>query len=224
MIPDGGIARFRVYGRIAAPPPGLGYEEQVPGQNVALGTLDLAHVMNGGRVVYTSDQHFGVGANVLLPGRGRDMGDGWETKRSRTPGHKDFIVICLGEAGVLSYAEIDTLHFLGNFPQTVEVFGTTLPDGASWPVLSGAGEEGEEKAGIKWAQLAPRTPMGPGKRHFFPLASTGPVTHVKVVMHPDGGIKRVRLVGRRAKALSEYEGAVPAVPVPISPDENGFKH
>lgn len=43
----------------------------------------------------TSDQHFGVGSNLLLPGRGKDMGDGWETKRSRTLGHKDWVTICL---------------------------------------------------------------------------------------------------------------------------------
>ena len=32
--------------------------------------FDLAHVFAGGRVVYTSDQHFGVGSNLILPGRG----------------------------------------------------------------------------------------------------------------------------------------------------------
>ena len=33
--------------------------------------FDLAHVFAGGRVVFTSDQHFGVGANLILPGRGK---------------------------------------------------------------------------------------------------------------------------------------------------------
>lgn len=32
--------------------------------------FDLAHVFSGGRVVLTSDQHFGVGSNLILPGRG----------------------------------------------------------------------------------------------------------------------------------------------------------
>jgi hypothetical protein len=35
-----------------------------------LESLDLAHVYNGGRVIAVSDQHFGVGPNLLLPGRG----------------------------------------------------------------------------------------------------------------------------------------------------------
>ena len=76
--------------------------------------FDLAHVFAGGRVVFTSDQHFGVGSNLIIPGRGtlttvyshdpvihrmeragKDMGDGWETKRSREPDHKDWAIIKL---------------------------------------------------------------------------------------------------------------------------------
>ena len=83
MHPDGGIGRFRVYGNVIPIFP----EASVP--------LDLAHSFNGGRVVYVSDQHYGVGSNLLLSGRGKDMGDGWETKRSRTPGHKDWVIIKL---------------------------------------------------------------------------------------------------------------------------------
>lgn len=57
--------------------------------------FDLAHVFAGGRVEFTSDQHFGVGSNLILPGRGKDMGDGWETKRSRAKGHNDWTIIKL---------------------------------------------------------------------------------------------------------------------------------
>jgi allantoicase len=32
--------------------------------------FDLAHVFAGGRTVAVSDQHFGVGSNLILPGRG----------------------------------------------------------------------------------------------------------------------------------------------------------
>lgn len=54
MIPDGGIARFRVYGTVPPPALGLGEgEHETPGHKEQLGlnTLDLAHVLNGGRVV-----------------------------------------------------------------------------------------------------------------------------------------------------------------------------
>lgn len=95
-------ARFRVYGLVSPVfPTSLDVQ------------LDLAHVFSGGRVVFTSDQHFGVGSNLILPGRGeqplspetkqktyayclgKDMGDGWETKRSRQKGHKDWVIIKL---------------------------------------------------------------------------------------------------------------------------------
>jgi allantoicase len=52
-------ARLRVYGHV------------VPVLPPHLGTLfDLAHVFAGGRVESVSDQHFGVGSNIILPGRG----------------------------------------------------------------------------------------------------------------------------------------------------------
>lgn len=52
-------ARFRVYGNV----------DPVLPANVTE-SFDLAHVFSGGRVEYVSDQHFGFGANLILPGRG----------------------------------------------------------------------------------------------------------------------------------------------------------
>ena len=79
MYPDGGIvcslsyfpsipllnqidpqARFRVYGFVQPVLPADPSE-----------VFDLAHVFAGGAVPWTSDQHFGVGANLILPGRGK---------------------------------------------------------------------------------------------------------------------------------------------------------
>lgn len=87
MHPDGGIGRFRAYGNI------------IPlFSSDSAGAEDLAHVLSGAKVVGESDQHFGRGANLILPGRGKDMGDGWETKRSRGrlgSGKGDWVVIKL---------------------------------------------------------------------------------------------------------------------------------
>ncbi|KAK0549822.1 Allantoicase [Tilletia horrida] len=191
MVPDGGIARFRIYGTIPPPPLGLGIGEDA--QNA---TLDLAHVLNGGRVVFTSDQHFGKGSNLILPGRGIDMGDGWETKRSRSKDHKDWVVIQLAERALLTSAEIDTIHFLGNFPESVQLHALDVGEQAGSVDLTRLGHQDETVAG--WTQILPRAKVGPGKQHFFDLQShASPVSHVRVTMHPDGGIKRVRLVGRR---------------------------
>lgn len=188
MYPDGGIARFRVYGLV---------QPQFPSELGAL--FDLAHVFAGGRVVFTSDQHFGVGSNLILPGRGKDMGDGWETKRSRQPGHKDWAIIKLGDVGLLSHIEIDTAHFMGNFPESCEVHAAYSTD----VVPVGLAEE-------DWTLILPRTKLGPHRQHQFQLENVErPYTHIRVTIYPDGGIKRVRVIGRRAHG----NGPSPAPPL-----------
>lgn len=207
MIPDGGIARFRVYGVIPPPPVGQAEGEIRSDENAAFNVIDLAHCLNGGRVVFTDDQHFGAGNNILLPGRGQDMGDGWETRRSRGKGHFNWAIVKLGEPGFLSYAEVDTAHFLGNFPESTELLGTVHA------------QPSVPSADAKWVTLLPRTKLGPGRRHFFALndGASGPFTHVMVKMHPDGGIKRLRIHGRRAAPLlaSNFDPtSLPVVPLP----------
>jgi len=113
MYPDGGIARFRLFGVVVP---------VFPKDPDAV--IDLAHVANGGLAVAFSDQHFGRASNLLLPGRGMDMGDGWETKRSREPGHTDWVVVKLGALGFIEKVVIDTAHFKGNFPQDVKLEAT----------------------------------------------------------------------------------------------------
>ncbi|KAH7911990.1 galactose-binding domain-like protein [Hygrophoropsis aurantiaca] len=177
MYPDGGIARFRVYGHVSPVYP----------QNTCE-PFDLAHVFAGGRVVFTSDQHFGVGSNLILPGRGKDMGDGWETKRSRQRDHKDWVIIKLGVPAILSTAEIDTIHFKGNFPESVDLHALQST------------EEVPESDSPQWSPILPRTKLGPHRKHFFQLENVerSVYTHIKATIYPDGGIKRVRIVGVRA--------------------------
>ncbi|KAG6378302.1 galactose-binding domain-like protein [Boletus reticuloceps] len=179
MYPDGGIARFRVYGHVAPVQPD---EDSV--------SFDMAHVFAGGRVVYTSDQHFGVGSNLTLPGRGKDMSDGWETKRSRQQGHKDWVIIQLrvGATGRVQVAEIDTANFKGNFPESCELHGCYMAEGNVPPSDSEL-----------WVPVLSRVKLGPHRRQFFQL-ETNPedvFNHVKLTIYPDGGIKRVRIIGTR---------------------------
>lgn len=200
MIPDGGISRFRVYGVVQTPPIGFGVSEKRVDGHPELNSLDLVHVLNGGRVVFTNDQHFGVGPNLLLPDRGKDMGDGWETARSRVPNHHDWVVVRLGEPGVLSYLELDTIHFLGNFPESFEVHGCHYAGPEDVPPTH-ADLDAEE-----WVPLVQRSKLGPGKQFYFAIdknAQGRVFTHVRLVIFPDGGIKRLRVIGRRARALEE---------------------
>ncbi|KAL4250008.1 allantoicase family protein [Abortiporus biennis] len=176
MYPDGGIARFRVYGLVT---PILPKDPNT--------IFDIAHVFAGGRVVFISDQHFGVGSNLILPGRGKDMGDGWETKRSREKGHKDWAIVKLGAPGILSHTEVDTAHFKGNFPESCELHAIYSQDLIP------------TKPDDQWTLILPRTKLGPHKQHQFQLENVSNIafTHVKVTIYPDGGLKRLRIFGKQ---------------------------
>lgn len=169
MYPDGGIARFRLYGKVVPPALALEGNSQL---------LDLASVCNGAVALSVSDQHFGSADNLLLPGRGHDMSDGWETKRSREPGHVDWVIIQLGrKTSYLDRVVIDTAHFRGNFPQYVKV-------------------EGSNGLGSEWVELVAKSKTGPDHEHQFDVKQNVVLTHLRVTIIPDGGVKRIRAWGR----------------------------
>ena len=176
MYPDGGIARFRVYG-LAKPVWPEGSAE-----------VELSAARMGGVCLSVSDQHFGTGSNLLLPGRGKDMGDGWETKRSRGE-HVDWAIIKLGARGTVSKIVVDTAFFRGNFPQKVKV------EALSWA------QDMEPQAGSEaWTDIVETTKCGPDQEHeLASLIKDKPITHVKLIMIPDGGVKRLRVFGKRAQ-------------------------
>jgi allantoicase len=176
MYPDGGIARFRLFGH-AVP--------VFPADKDAI--FDLAAAQNGGVAVSCSDQHFGVISNLILPGRGKDMGDGWETSRSRGKDHVDWAIIRLGAPGMIQHLLVDTAFFRGNFPQKAKV------DAIDW---HGEGEPGASADG--WTEVVEPSKCGPDTEHeFTSLVKDKPFTHVKLVMIPDGGVKRIRVYGKR---------------------------
>lgn len=184
MLPDGGISRFRAYG-VAQPPHA---QQLVDGQ---VPRIDLASALVGGRVVAQSDQHFGIASNLLLPGRGVDMADGWETRRSRDPSHREWAIVRLAagaggkkQGATIDHVEIDTAYHMGNFPFRAEVCGA--------PAISNRGgdDDGEPPAHddeSRWDVLVPSFKTGPHRQHFMPVAS-GAVgkryTHVKLTIFP----------------------------------------
>ncbi|KAF2753647.1 Allantoicase [Pseudovirgaria hyperparasitica] len=177
MYPDGGIARFKLFG-VALP---------VFPQDVDA-VFDLAATVNGGVAVSCSDQHFGTKDNLLLPGRGMDMGDGWETKRTRGP-HIDWAIIRLGTTGEIERIVIDTAHFRGNFPQKVQVF-------------AGRFDKDPDADDGAWQEVLSPQKAGPDREHEYGSqelsnAQGQTYSHVKLVIIPDGGVKRIRVFGRR---------------------------
>ncbi len=163
IYPDGGVARLRAYGEV------------VPDFSKSRGLIDLASVLNGGWVTANSDRFFGSPGNMLMPGRARNMGDGWETKRRRGPGH-DWAIVRLGAAGRIQKVELDTNHFKGNYPDACSLEGG---DGSSW------------------TEILPRTKLRPHTRHFFQkeITHSGPFSQVRINIYPDGGVSRLRIYG-----------------------------
>ncbi|MGB5511935.1 MAG: allantoicase [Woeseiaceae bacterium] len=173
IYPDGGVARLRIFGEIRA--------------NFADvdGFVDLAAVGHGGRAIACSDEHYGSMQNLLAPGRGVNMGDGWETARRRGPGN-DWVIIALGQPGIIERAEIDTAHFKGNYPDRVSLDGGVFDSDAA-AVNSSDG----------WQTLLPEEKLKMDQQHYFEgLQPIGAVSHVRVAIYPDGGISRVRLFGQ----------------------------
>ena len=180
IFPDGGVARFKVYGEVLPD-----WDKVLPEE-----VLDLAAVHNGGRVLQANDMFFGPKDNLIMPGRGLNMGDGWETRRKREPGH-DWVIVQLGKAGMLTKVEVDTCHFKGNYPDMCSLDGLYLPD-ADPTKLSAATE---------WSEIIPRKKLQPNYQHYFnalDLKPIGETTHVRLNIFPDGGISRLRLMGTLA--------------------------
>lgn len=107
LYPDGGLARLRVYGQ-----PQRDWRHAPKGE-----LIDLAAIEHGGYLVAANNQHFGAASQMLMPGRGVNMGDGWETRRRREPGN-DWAIVALARPGVIRRIEVDTAHFKGNFPDS----------------------------------------------------------------------------------------------------------
>jgi len=177
--PDGGVARLRVHGTV------------VPGERVlARSEVDLAAAENGGYVVVCSDMFFGHRQNLIMPGRSTHMGDGWETKRRRDAGH-DWTIVRLAARGVIERAELDTDHFKGNAPGACMLECCDAEDVAddSPSALTSKSRE--------WEELVPRKALQPHARHIFEVrAGAPPATHVRLNIYPDGGVARLRLIGR----------------------------
>lgn len=198
MYPDGGIARLRVYGQVVPPPlASAAAGSERPSE-------DLASALNGGVAITCSDQHFGVKSNILLPGRGKDMGDGWETARSRTKGHTDWVIARLGLKGrMIDRVVVDTKDFRGNFPRAVKVEGWAVPS-----AKAALGIEDDPKPDSDgWLPLltgeqscqADHEHVFEGSVLVFPQPPEDQLwTHVKMTIVPDGGVKRLRVFGRRA--------------------------
>ena len=175
IFPDGGVARLRVHGEVVS----------VSRTGDVQSLVDFAAIENGGYSVVCSDMFFGHRQNLIMPGRSTHMGNGWETKRRRGPGH-DWTIIRLGRSCEVHRIELDTDHFKGNAPDSCMIEGVLLPDELSAHVADPQ---------TPWTILVPQSKLEPHSRHEF-SPTPAVVTHVRLNIYPDGGVARLRVFGR----------------------------
>jgi allantoicase len=177
IYPDGGVARLRVWGRVMPD-----WTKVAPGHD-----LDLLAMAWGGRGVIANDEHFGRVENLTAPGRGVDMGDGWETRRRREPGH-DWAILEMGAAGLVHEITVDTAHFKGNYPDSCSIQAS--PTAPQDPQAIAA-------AAADWPVLLAQVKLAADHIHVFrdEVERLGPVKFVRLNIYPDGGVSRLRLLG-----------------------------
>jgi len=179
IYPDGGVARFRVYGEVFKNWDAVAISE----------TLDLAAAINGGQAIACNDMFFSAMSNLIMPNRGVNMGDGWETKRNRTPNNRDWVILKLAHKGTVDKIVVDTCHFKGNYPDSCSI-EFCVSDNDLEVVNDG-----------NWQTLLPQQKLSADNEHEYvkEINIHPAITHVRLNIFPDGGISRLRLFGKISK-------------------------
>ena len=181
IFPDGGVARIRLNGIVDLE------KINLSGKNV-----NLSSILNGSTIVGCNNEHFGKAENVLSPGTGVNMGDGWETRRSRGKNF-DWIIIKFGKPGIIDRLEIDTHHFKGNYPESLTVQSAFIADKTNSNKLLANSKN--------WKTFLEKTKLKPHKKHLFKskINKKNKINCLKINIFPDGGISRIRAFGKVVK-------------------------
>ena len=176
---------------------------------------DLASRALGGAVIAANDEFFAAKENLVLPEppaartefghRGKEY-DGWETRRRRSPGH-DWAIVRLGAPGIVAGVVVDTSYFTGNYPSQASVEGAAVEGHPS----------ADELGKAAWQPLLPLSDLAGNRHNYFPVYSDRRVTHVRLTIHPDGGVARLRVHGR----VLPDPRLVDAGPLDLAALENG---
>ena len=177
IYPDGGIARLRIYGSL------------VIKKNFGKKMINLTSVLNGASVIACNNEHFGKAENILAPGMGKNMGDGWETKRSRGKNF-DWLVLKCAAAGKINKIQIDTHHFKGNYPDMCSLQAAHLKENLSAKSIVNKSK--------KWKFLLNKVRLLAHKKHNFKnkLMRKNKINYIRINIYPDGGISRIRIFGK----------------------------
>ena len=177
IFPDGGVARLRVYGSMNL------------NKNFGKNIVNLTSVLNGAVPIVCNNEHFGRAENILAPGIGKNMGDGWETRRSRGKNF-DWLIVKCAAPGKINKIQIDTHHFKGNFPDKCSIQAAYIDKNISSKNLINKSKN--------WNFLINKSKLYANRKHNFKnkLMSNKKINFIKINIFPDGGISRVRAYGK----------------------------
>lgn len=177
IFPDGGVARLRLYGSISK------------SKKLKNKKINLASLLDGSSVIACNNEHFGKAENILAPGKAKNMGDGWETRRRRGKGF-DWLILNTLDGKEIDKIEISTHHFKGNFPSHCSIQAAYLTNSKNSKQIV--------KSSTKWRYLLKNVKLSADKVHVFKnmLLKKDKVNYIKINIFPDGGISRFKIFGK----------------------------
>ncbi|HCU50339.1 MAG TPA: allantoicase [Micromonosporaceae bacterium] len=169
---------------------------------------DLASRALGGAVIAANDEAFCAAEHLIDPrspafspktfDHNGQIYDGWETRRRRESGH-DWVIVRLGAPGIVRGVVVDTAFFVGNYPPHCSVSAARV-DGYPSP---------DELSDVEWTPLVELGALKGDAANSFAVADERTYTHVRLSIHPDGGVARLRVHGEVVPDL-ELLSLVPA--------------
>ena len=180
IFPDGGVARIRLFGEVKYNWDRFNNEE----------IIELSSLKLGGSILAYNNAHYGDVSALLSEGRGKTMGDGWETRRRREPGN-DWIIIKLAQKGIIEKIEIDTAHFKGNYPDRASIQAISIDKNITTKDLIQSSEN--------WDVILDETKLTADNIHEYEINSNSKAeaTHIRLNIYPDGGVSRLRIFGKK---------------------------
>ena len=180
IFPDGGVARIRLFGEVKYNWDRFNNEE----------IIELSSLKLGGSILAYNNAHYGDVSALLSEGRGKTMGDGWETRRRREPGN-DWIIIKLAHKGNIEKIEIDTAHFKGNYPDRASIQAISIDKNITTKDLIQSSEN--------WDVILDETKLTADNIHEYEINSNSKAeaTHIRLNIYPDGGVSRLRIFGKK---------------------------
>lgn len=144
----------------------------IPGEE-----FDVANLAYGGKILKASNEHYGPAIQTISPFGPMHMFDGFESARSRTPGHFEELLMQLAKPSVIHRIEMDFSFFINNNPLEVSILG--LLDG-EWKLLI-------DHSNVK---------AFAGNIKEFKISNDSLFEQIKILVHPDGGINRIKIFSR----------------------------